>query len=193
MKAKLVALALALAASSSGTYFLNWNTAEEDTTIPDSFGGLEAYDKSRCVVSVCNSTECITARNHLDDAGFPNALLRFIDCPFRIGDRARAEAADAGFVFSASPYQQIKLIAMRVAAQGGGFAFGIATKDNGWPIEAVATGVFPCAWKPNAGAACTLADGGNPGLQNTMQPGDWVGAGCVRKACVEVAGTPSAP
>jgi hypothetical protein len=55
-----------------------------------------------------------------------------------------------------------------------------------------------CAWKPNAGAACGRInpDGGaalDPGVANTMQPASWVGAGCVRKACVEIAGESSAP
>lgn len=50
-----------------------------------------------------------------------------------------------------------------------------------------------CAWKPSAGAVCTKSDGGNPGVENTMQPGTWVGAGCRPKSCVEIAGESSAP
>ena len=50
-----------------------------------------------------------------------------------------------------------------------------------------------CAWKPNTGAACVRLDGGNPGVANTMQPGQWIGAGCALKACVEIAGDSSAP
>ena len=193
MKSKLVAIAAFLAAVGAGTYFVNWNTGTEDTTLPDSFGALESYDKSRCVVTACGAAECVTALAHLQDAGVTNATLRFIECPMRIGQRARNLAADAGLIFSASKYQEVKVIAMRVPADGGGFAFGIATNNDGWPMFAVTSEVFPCAWKPNAGATCTRLDGGNPGLENTMLENEWVGAGCQRKACLEVAGDSSAP
>ncbi len=46
----------------------------------------------------------------------------------------------------------------------------------------------PCAWKPTADAECFKEDGGNPGVENTMQPGKWSGVGCVRKACTIFAG-----
>ncbi len=194
MKQRLIAIAIFLGAAGGGTFwFLNWNTGLEDTTIPDSIGGLEVYDKSRCDVSPCTTPACVVARGHLDDAGYTDALLKLVECPFRIGARARALAADAGFSMPAGNYVQLQLVAMRRPAIDGGFAFGIATKDNGWPMDAVATGTFPCAWKPTAFAACTKIDGGNPGVTNTMQAGMWAGAGCVRKACTEMAGTGSAP
>lgn len=50
-----------------------------------------------------------------------------------------------------------------------------------------------CAWRPSAVAACTRLDGGSPGVENTMQPGAWVGSGCVVKSCVEIAGEDSRP
>ena len=50
-----------------------------------------------------------------------------------------------------------------------------------------------CAWRPRGAKDCTKVDGGNPGDENTMQPGEFAGPGCVRKACVEVAGESSAP
>lgn len=193
MKARLVAIAALLAGLGAGSYFVNWNSGELDPTLPDSFGALESYDKSRCTSDPCNSAQCAAARRHLDDAGYPDAVLREVECPFRIGQKARDLGADAGFIFGPARYQQIRMIAIRKPALGGGFAWGIATRDNGWPLEAVVSGVFPCAWKPNDGAACSLVDGGSPGTANTMQPGDWVGAGCQRKACTEVAGDSSAP
>lgn len=52
-----------------------------------------------------------------------------------------------------------------------------------------------CAWRP-AGAAknsCRKRDGGDPGDENTMQEGEFAGAGCIRKACVEISGFPSGP
>lgn len=50
-----------------------------------------------------------------------------------------------------------------------------------------------CAWRPLGGTNCTRIDGGNPGDQNTMGPGQFTGTGCVRKACVEIAGETSTP
>lgn len=46
----------------------------------------------------------------------------------------------------------------------------------------------PCAWRPIKGADCVRFDGGDPGDENTMQAGEWFGAGCIRKACVIFAG-----
>ncbi len=48
----------------------------------------------------------------------------------------------------------------------------------------------PCASRPAGvkASTCTKLDGGDPGDSNTMQAGQWVGAGCVRKACVIMAG-----
>lgn len=193
MKNKLIAIALTLGALGTGSYFVNWNTGQVDDTLIDSFGALESYDKSQCSVSACNTAQCNAARRHLDDAGFTNALLREVECPFRIGQRARNIAADAGFALGPAKYQMLRMVAMRRPVDGGGFAFGVAVDDKGWPIEAVATGTFPCAWKPRDGGVCTTLDGGDPGVENTMQPGQWAGAGCVRKACVEIAGDSSAP
>ncbi len=44
----------------------------------------------------------------------------------------------------------------------------------------------PCAWKVGTKDDCTLLDGGNPGVFNTMR--QWKGASCVQKACTIVAG-----
>lgn len=56
---------------------------------------------------------------------------------------------------------------------------------------------FSCAHRPHDmdASECGLInpDGGNPidfGAENTMQPGKWVGKGCVARPCVEVAGVP---
>lgn len=53
---------------------------------------------------------------------------------------------------------------------------------------------FPCAWRargtPAKSCGLALKDGGllDVGEENTMRPGTWAGAGCLRKACVEYAG-----
>ncbi len=204
MKSKLIAMAVLVASFGAGrVVFVNWDSGQVDATLPDSFGALEAYDKSLCTADPCASpavaVNCEAARRHLDDAGYTNAILREIECTFRIGQRAKDMAADAGFALSVgsdggvAKYQQIRFVAMRRPGIDGGFAYAIATKDNGWPIEAALVGTFPCAWRNDAGATCGFVDGGEPGLQNTMQAGQWVGAGCWRKSCVEVAGDTSAP
>lgn len=58
---------------------------------------------------------------------------------------------------------------------------------DGRPFKVVG---HACAWKPTAGAACTKSDGGDPGVQNTMQPGTFAGASCVARPCVMVQGDP---
>lgn len=53
----------------------------------------------------------------------------------------------------------------------------------------------PCAWRPEGvkPSTCTKVDGGDPGDENTMLEGQWVGAGCKRKACVKLAGERDQP
>lgn len=48
----------------------------------------------------------------------------------------------------------------------------------------------PCARRPEGvdPKTCTRRDGSDPGDENTMQSGTWTGVGCVRTACVIVAG-----
>lgn len=56
---------------------------------------------------------------------------------------------------------------------------------------------FPCAKRPTGTPArrcgAGLPDGGlrDPGDENVMQPGVWVGPGCVRTACVIMSGDPA--
>lgn len=56
-------------------------------------------------------------------------------------------------------------------------------------IEAAAQPIADsCAWRPKGGIDCTRADGSNPGDENTMMPGAYSGAGCVKKSCYVIAG-----
>lgn len=68
----------------------------------------------------------------------------------------------------------------------GGFVY-VSKSSNGTVIYLDDT---PCARRPKGAAksSCTLADGGDPGDENTMQNGQWKGAGCVKRACVILAG-----
>lgn len=78
----------------------------------------------------------------------------------------------------------------RVALEDGGKMYVTTLRDGG----ATRLDRSPCARRPTGVRADTclrlLADGGTVdfGDENTMQPGEWVGAGCVRTACVVLAG-----
>lgn len=52
---------------------------------------------------------------------------------------------------------------------------------------------LPCKWKALDAGACTFTDGGDPGIENTYPAASLTGPGCVRKACVEIAGMSSDP
>ncbi len=75
----------------------------------------------------------------------------------------------------------------KVDRSDGGFVY--ASKVDGTTIYLDSS---PCAWRPigTVKSLCTKIDGGDPGFENTMQNGQWVGVGCVRKACVVVSGQP---
>lgn len=182
MRAKLLAIAAILGTViGGGVILVSWNDPVEE--LPLSFGAFEVVDKALCSVSVCNSAACQTALNILADGGVTDATMRFVECPVRLAQQVRNLAADAGTALPATKYAQMRLTAMR---RNG--VLGIAVDDGGWPIHAVLSIASPCAWKPSAGAACSKVDGGDPGVENTLQPGEWVGAACVRKSCVVVAG-----
>ncbi len=182
MKARLLAIAAFLATLAGGSIvYVNWSDGTEATLV-GGFGAFEVVDKSRCDVSACNAAQCQQARNILIDGG-SEATLVLAECPVRFGQKARNLASDAGIVFSAAKYQQVRFVAMKL-----GTSYAVAVDDAGWPVHAVAAINQPCAWKPAGGSNCTRGDAGDPGFENVMQPGDWVGAGCVRKSCVIVAG-----
>lgn len=173
MKARLLAIVAALAAAGGGIYFVNWNDESQMRH------AVEIVSFDSCSTSACNTASCLAANRHLADAG--------------TGCTVRTAECDARRVDGGSRYWRVEVTAMRCPRPGGGFNWAVALDDAGTPMDAVVSKTFPCAWKPNAGATCTRLDGGNPGVQNTMQPGQWTGAGCVRKACVEIAGDSSAP
>ena len=74
--------------------------------------------------------------------------------------------------------------------KGGATLYVVPQKDGGFAKLAQS----PCARRPTGVKAseclALLSDGGtrDQGDENTMQPGTFVGAGCVRTACVVFAG-----
>jgi hypothetical protein len=183
MRAKLLALAAALAALGSGVFFLTFSDAEQ-ASLPESFGNLEIVDRSQCSISACNAAQCVQAANILSDAG-SSCTLRFVECPFRVGARARAWFADGGVTLSASKYQQVKLVAMRC-----GSSLAIPVDDAGFPVYMAATGTPGCR-KRDAGmplASCSKLDGGDQGTDNQAPAAELTGAGCTSVPCGVIAG-----
>lgn len=110
----------------------------------------------------------------------------------------QARIVDGGFAFLVFP--QLPKVATRKAfdfdasactvvpcAQFPGIC-GKAAKAT--PFEVLP---LPCKWKAYDAGACTFTDGGDPGVENTYPAAQLVGPGCVRKACLEIAGIPSDP
>ncbi len=187
MKARLVAIAALLTAAGAGSiFFVNWDTAQVEK-LPISFGAFEVFDKSQCTTSACGTAACDIARDHLTDSGFGSCTLRFIECPVRLGQRARNLGLDAGVTFGPGKYQQVRLTAMRC-----GTALGIAVDNNGWPTYAVATGTPGCK-RRDAGvpvAQCQRVDGGNQGDENQYPASELTGAGCTPVPCGVIFGDP---
>lgn len=192
MRARLLALAALVGSLGAGVVvFVNWNTGEVDRTI-DSFGVFEVVDRSSCSTSACNTAQCTAAQNILIDAGSV-CVPRFADCDFRIGQKVRNLAADAGAQLGPQKYQRLRLIALRCPAADGGVAFGVPFDDNGWPIYAVATQTPRCVRAPlDGGLNCrrALSDGGTRffGTGNVMPSTEATGAQCEPVGCSVVYG-----
>jgi hypothetical protein len=186
MRARLLAVAAFLAAAvGGGLFFVNWDSGAA-STIADLPGGFEAYDRSKCSIAPCNAPACQQARNILADAGSADTL-HLVECPVRVGVVARAVLADGGTILSASPYQQIRFIAMRDPGTG---AVAVPVDDAGWPQFAVAVGTPGCRKRP-AGtslALCSRVDGGDQGDENQAPAAELTGGGCVGVPCGVIAG-----
>lgn len=143
-------------------------------------------------------------------------VARAAETEFAVTDEGRAWLADAGIVapeyvrlqfpvglcpdagaaiLPDLPYRKLRFVRLESAdVTACGARPGVcALWGNSRPFKVVS---HRCAWKPNASADCMLRrDGGtvDPGVENTMQPGDFVGTGCVLKSCTEIAGETSAP
>ncbi len=133
-----------------------------------------------CVASACDGTAgCKKAYSAAAKACVPQLL----SCPVRVLPKVRKQAVAAGL--STDKYQQAQFIGFNC-----GGVVTIPVTDAGWPVYPLSALKLPCAWKPTEEAKCSRIDGGNPGTLNTMQPGEWTGAGCDRTACAVVAGDP---
>lgn len=167
-----------------------------------SIGGFSVY---RVKVGI----DDVQLRNEAVDAGF---VARSAEATFRVTPEGQAWLQDAGL--AAPRYARLQFpVGVRGASNEAllpsfrpDFLRFVDESEIDVGTCASRPGVCPlfgdarpfrvvahaCAWKPNAGAACArlLTDGGtmNPGVENTMQPGQWVGAGCARTPCTVVAG-----
>ncbi len=187
MKARLLALAAIVSALGAGTIvFVRWESGIVDRTIED-FGNLELIDRSTCTMSACNATPCVQALNVLQDAGSA-CIPRFAECDFRISQKVRNLASDAGVVLGPQKYQRLRLVALRCPAVDGGVAFGVPFNDAGWPVYAVATQPPRCVRAPlDGGLNCVrrLPDAGTRffGTGNVMPADAGVGAQCEPCGC----------
>lgn len=193
MKARLAALAAAVSLLGAGAaLFFNWESAEVEGTIT-SVGNWEMIDKSSCTMRLCNAPACDVARDHLADAGRASCDPRFFACDFRITQKVRNLAADAGVTLGPQKYQRLELVALRCPAIDGGFAFGVPMDDSGWPIYAVSQTVPRCVRAPlDGGLTCRRdeKDGGSRffGTGNVFPSGEAIGTGCEACGCTVVYG-----
>ena len=175
-KQRILMIAVALSLATGGVYSYFWSDA---TLAPDA---ADIFDWTRCTSSSCGTASCNAMNNHLTDAGSP-CVVRLAEC------LARRQDAGPG-----ARYWQVSVEAMRCPVAGG-VAWAIAVDDAGTPLKASVQVPFPCAWRPLgvSPSLCMRFDGGTVGDETTMDPGEWTGAGCVRKACREAQGDSSAP
>lgn len=188
-RAQLLAVATAIGTLAAGTVvFLRGTDSGDLSGTVLSTGMLQALDLSACTASVCNAPACTQAKNELADAGSP-CTVGFESCSFRIGQRARDLAADAGTVLGPQTYQRLKLVGMRCAVDGG-FTYAIPVDDNGWPLYAVSQDTPPCVRAPlDGGSSClrtgVLPDGGAGffGTGNVFPAAQAAGSNCDRVEC----------
>lgn len=141
-----------------------------------------------CVARAAEAEFTVNAagRLWLADAGI--AVPQYVRLQFPVGICAGSNDA----ILPDLPFKKLSLLRLEdITTTPCADRPGVCTLwGNDRPFKVA---VHQCAWKPNAGAACTKTDGGNPGVENTMRPGTYVGAGCVKKSCVEMAGESSRP
>lgn len=186
MHQRLLALAALVAAGGAGVvYFVNFEDAKAERALVD-VGSWEILDRDSCSISTCNTAQCVAAQNILTDAG-SQCAPRFVDCDFRIGQRVRNLAADAGVSLSPKKYQRIRLVGLRCPVDGG-FAYGVPMTDAGWPVYATSTQTPRCVRAPlDGGTTCRrrFPDGGTRffGTGNVFPSSEAAGSNCEPCGC----------
>lgn len=140
MRQRIIAISLSLlTALAAGTIaFYNWESA---TPVQIYDADWEFLDKSKCALSPCLLPACVAAQDHINDAGLP-CVIRFADCEVRVNAKIRAAAAANNTVLGSQKYQTLRFGAERCTVDGG-FTFGVALDDAGWPLLASAQQVTP--------------------------------------------------
>lgn len=182
MRARVIAISLALVGMAGGVIvFFNWETA---TVVQLYDEDWEFVDKNKCDLNPCALNACVAAQNHIDDAGLP-CVTRLADCPMRINARIRAAATANGVTLGPQTYQQLRFGVERCAADGGGFSFGIALDDAGWPMLAsVAQVTLPCVRAPLDGGTNCFRSGAFYGRGNVFPVSLATGTQCEPCACI---------
>ncbi len=141
-----------------------------------------------CVARAAETEFSITeeGRAWLEDAGLPAPQYARMQFPVGL-------CLDAGTaILPDLPYRKLRYVRLESAdvASCASRPGVCGLWGNARPFKLVP---HQCAWKPTAEADCAIWDGGDPGVENTMRAGVFVGAGCVKKSCVEIAGESSRP
>jgi hypothetical protein len=187
MRSRLFALAFAASlAGGSAIIFVNWDTGERVRLAP---GGFEIINPDDCNPNNCNAPLCLQANNIWVDAGAA-CTAEVITCSFRLGAKAFAWIADAGFVVGRSPYQRARLVGARCLVDAG-VRRVIPLDDDGLPqFYSFAQVTPPCVRAPlDGGLDCQCAgampDGGARfiGKGNTFPIANAIGTQCEPVEC----------
>lgn len=199
MRQRIIAISTALLGLAAGTIaFFNWETGEIVKLYDQDW---EFIDREKCDLNPCVLPACVTAQNHINDAGLP-CVIRLASCEMRINPRIRAAAVINGVTLGPQKYQTLRFGVERcnvpprcigdAIPDGGclgfmtpaGSTFGIAVDDSGWPMLAsVAQVTPPCVRAPLDGGINCLRDGRFIGTGNVFPSSRASGTQCEPVEC----------
>lgn len=195
MRQRLLAIVATLTAAGLGAgslLFVQWNEPHVIEHMVLDVDGWSLMDSDSCVPRACGTARCVTAQNHLTDAG-TGCVVRLVACDWRVTPRMRAAASASGV--GPKRYQRIEVGALRCSGADGGFAWAVPLDDAGWPVVADFAEVTPrCVRAPlDGGQLCRrrLPDGGTRyfGAGNVMPVSESNGhATCEPCGCAVVFG-----
>jgi hypothetical protein len=166
MRARLLAIVSALTAAGLGAgalVFVQWNEPHSIEHVVLNMQDWPLMDSDSCVPRACGLQACVTAQNHLTDAG-TGCVTRLVACDWRITQRMRDAAAESGATLGPKKYQRLEIGTLRCPGRDGGFTWAVPLDDAGWPIVADVAEVTPrCVRAPlDGGQLCRRSerDGG---------------------------------
>lgn len=195
MKQRLLAIVSAMTAAGLGAgalVFVQWHEPHSIEHMVLDVQNWSLMDSDSCVPRACNTTPCVTAQNHLTDAG-TGCVTRLVACDWRVTPRMREAAAESGVTLGPKKYQRLELGVLRCSGADGGFAWAVPLNDAGWPVVSDVVEVTPrCVRAPTGNSTCLRAetDGGSRffGELNVFPAGEARGTGCEACGCAVVFG-----